>query len=294
MNMKRTIFLFIISFVALLSSCSDEKLNDSIFDDSERGRTEFDLWLLSNYTYPYNIDFKYRMEDIESDITYTLAPAELGKSIKLAKLVKHLWLEAYDEVAGIDFTRTYIPKVIHLIGSPAYDIRNAIILGTAEGGLKVTLYMVNYLDEIMEDKDGLNYYYFHVMHHEFAHILHQTKKYDPDFKKISDTDYIGGDWVNVSDSEAYQAGFVSPYSMSAPDEDFVEIISIFITSIPKVWNDMLTEAGKNGAPGANILNRKFEMVANYLKDLWKIDIYDLRDIVQRRTAEINQLDLDKL
>lgn len=30
-------------------------------------------------------------------------------------------MEAYDELCGINFLRVYIPKTIHLIGSPAYD-----------------------------------------------------------------------------------------------------------------------------------------------------------------------------
>jgi substrate import-associated zinc metallohydrolase lipoprotein len=132
------------------------------------------------------------------------------------------------------------------------------------------------------------------MHHEFAHILHQTKKYDPEFKKISDGSYIGSDWVNVSNITAYRAGFVSPYSMSATDEDFVEIFSIFITSSPEVWNDILAQAATTGADGREIINRKFNMISNYLTNVWKIDIYELRNIVQRRTGEINQLDLNQL
>ena len=41
----------------------------------------FDEWLLANYTYPYNVDFKYRMQDIESDHKYNLVPADYDKSV---------------------------------------------------------------------------------------------------------------------------------------------------------------------------------------------------------------------
>jgi substrate import-associated zinc metallohydrolase lipoprotein len=288
MKMKKYLFLITVIVTALASSCSEEKLGDSIFDDSERTRNEFDQWLLSNYTYPYNIDFKYRMEDIESDLTYTLAPADIDQSVRLAKLVKYLWLEAYDEVAGIDFTRTYIPKVIHLIGSPAYNSNNSIILGTAEGGLKVTLYNVN---SLTVNPAYLNYWYFKTMHHEFTHILNQTKKYDPEFDRISDADYIGGDWVNVSDNTAYRAGFASPYSMDSPGEDFAELFSIFVTSTQAGWDAILSQAG---TAGAQIINQKFDIVVKYLRDVWKIDLYELRDIVQRRSGDIYELDLDNL
>lgn len=58
----------------------DEPTTTSIFDEEEEvAETEFDQWLLHNYT-SYNIAFKYRMEDIESSMDYTLAPAEIDKA----------------------------------------------------------------------------------------------------------------------------------------------------------------------------------------------------------------------
>lgn len=52
----------------------------------------------------------YRLQDIESDHNYSLAPAQYEKSVELAHIVKYAWLEAYDEVAGVDFTRKFVPK----------------------------------------------------------------------------------------------------------------------------------------------------------------------------------------
>lgn len=152
--------------IGSLWSCQgDEPTTTSIFDEEEEvAETEFDQWLLHNYTYPYNIAFKYRMEDIESSMDYTLAPAEIDKAKKLAKIIKHLWIETYDEIAGVNFTRAYIPKVIHLIGSAAYE-DNGMIVGTAEGGTKVTLYYVN---QLQINTAFLNKYYFLTMHHEFC------------------------------------------------------------------------------------------------------------------------------
>lgn len=46
--------------------------------------------------------------------------------------------------------------MIHLVGSPAYD-EGQITLGTAEGGLKVTLYNVNTLDPHNPDIEVLNF-----------------------------------------------------------------------------------------------------------------------------------------
>jgi substrate import-associated zinc metallohydrolase lipoprotein len=288
--MKKLILYTAIFALATFSwSCNEDDLNgDSIFDTSEVERNAFEKWLLQNYTHPYNIDFKYRLEDIESDMDYTLTPADMDKSIKLAKLVKYCWLEAYDEVAGIAFTRTFVPKTVHLIGSAAYNTNGTMVLGTAEGGLKITLYLVN---SLQVDRDFLNYFYFKTMHHEFAHILHQTKNYDPDFETISEANYIGNDWIYSSDTEARQAGFVTPYAQSEPNEDFVESIALYVTNSPEFWDALLEEAGEEGAA---IILQKFEIVRNYLQETWSIDIDQLRDVVQRRSGELDKLDLDNL
>ena len=181
------IYLLCILVSSNFFACQDDDLEDqSIFDASEKEKSEFDRWLLENYVNPYNIDFKYRMEHIESDYTHNLVPTDFWLSVKLAKIVKHCWLEAYDEVGGLDFTRACAPKVIHLIGSASWD-KGTYTLGTAEGGLKVTLYMGNWLD--LTNVDRMNEYYFKVMHHEFAHILHQKKNYPVDYDKISAGNY---------------------------------------------------------------------------------------------------------
>lgn len=61
-------------------------------------------------------------------------------------MVKHIWLDAYKEVMGDQFMKTYSPRVMQLVGSAAYDSQSSIVMGTAEGGLKVTLYNVNIID----------------------------------------------------------------------------------------------------------------------------------------------------
>ena len=285
--------LMLVIVVSLfLGACAEDKLNeDSIFDVTPPERSAFDTWLLENYTYPYNIDFKYKMEDIESSMEYTLTPAEEKKSIALAKLIKFLWIDAYNEVAGIDFTRMYVPRVIHLVGSAAYENNGTMILGTAEGGLKITLYLVNSIDIENINMDMLNYYFFKTMHHEFAHILHQTKNFDTYFQKISEADYVSGDWYQISESSANQLGFVSAYAMSEPSEDFVENIAIYVTSTADEWANLLATAG---AAGSSIILEKFEIVRNYLQESWGIDIDQLRDVVQRRTSEIHLLDLHNI
>jgi len=291
--MKKIKFLLLIVTASILFwSCGEETLDSkSIFENEELVMTDFDNWLYSNYTVPYNIEFKYKFDDKESNTNYNLAPARLDKSVALAILVKHLWIDVYEELLGKEFLSKYSPRLFHLIGSPAYNSQGSIILGTAEGGLKVTLFNVNMLDVENPDIDMLNYWYFKTMHHEFAHILHQTKSYTTDFNLISATDYQSGSWVNIEDEEALQMGFVSPYGSSESQEDFVEILAVYVTNTEAYWQTILEIAGEEGA---DKIMQKFHIVEDYLKSSWDIDIYELREIVLRRSAEVETMDLTSI
>ena len=277
---------------AVLASCSKEKLDQkSIFDTDSPERVAFDTWLLLNYVEPYNIQFNYKYIDRESDNNYNLVPAEYDKAVAMAKLTKYLWIDSYNELLGDTFIKTYCPRMIQLIGSKAFNSQGSVVLGTAEGGLKITLYNINGLNPSSPSIDFLNEWFFKTMHHEFAHILHQTKNYSTDFNLIS-TDYQGPSWLNLeSDAVANKMGYVTCYASYSPDEDFVEIISNYVTHAKGYWESVLATAGEEGG---DKLARKFEIVRNYLQESWGIDIDKLRDIVQKRSANISQLDLKTL
>jgi substrate import-associated zinc metallohydrolase lipoprotein len=292
-----------------LSSCSkDEPSGNSIFKQTAQ-RDNLDNWLLMNYTYPYNIDFKYKMEDIESDMKYHLVPADSAKSAKLAIIVKYLWLDAYNEVTLPDFLKMNVPRQIHLIGSPAYNSEGTMVLGTAEGGYKVTLYMVNDLTpEMLADYATLTEYYFHTMHHEFTHILNQKKPYNPDYNRITEKFYISGDWYQYDvagdpiDPYALHRGFITAYAMSEGLEDFAEMLSVYVTSSPTAWEKMMKEAEKEessldlgkGITGRTLIEEKLAMVRDYMYNYWSIDIDRLRAAVMHRGAELGSLDLEHL
>lgn len=293
MKLNKLHFFCITLLVALFSACSEDKLSDiSAIKESQHEENDFDRWILAKYVTPYNIDFKYRMEDIESNRNYNLVPATYSKSIQLAKLVDFLCLQVYDEVTGSkEFIRTYFPKMIHLVGSPAYKNNGTMILGTAEGGLKITLYNVNAVNA--KDIADLNKYYFKTIHHEFAHILHQTIPYVTDFKEITGSSYVKDNWNSAYPNEdaSLVKGFISPYASSAYDEDFVELISIYVTNTTAAWDAKLAKAGTTGLP---LIKAKFEIVYNYMLNSWNIDLNKLRDTVLRNSDKIGELDLDNL
>lgn len=290
--MKKYIYTLLFAASIVLGACSEDKLDShSIFNTESPERNAFDTWLLLNYVVPYNIQFNYKYIDKESDNTYNLIPAEYDKCVAMAKLTKYLWIDSYNELLGETFIKTYCPRMIQLIGSKAYNSQGSVVLGTAEGGLKITLYNVNELNANSPDIDFLNTWFFKTMHHEFAHILHQTKNYSTDFNLIS-TDYQGPSWLNLeSDEVANTMGFITRYTSFSPDEDFVEIISNYITHDAGYWENVLNNGG---ALGKIKLQKKFDIVRKYLKDSWSIDIDKLRDIVQRRSGSLSEVDLENL
>src|SRR5574344_2105858 len=113
MNIKKYISycLLFASAVTTFSSCSDDKFTDTIFPD---GVDKLDKWLKINYTDVYNLDFRYKMQDVGADMNYNLVPATYDKAIDLSVLVKYLWYDAYKEVAGQEFLKEYGPRIIHL------------------------------------------------------------------------------------------------------------------------------------------------------------------------------------
>lgn len=300
--MKKYLYIAMLGLAVCLGlgSCSEDAPSDPTnFPTTPVERNAFDQWLLKNFTYPYNVSFLYKMKDIESDMTKNLVPADSAKSTKLAIIIKYLWFDAYAEAIGPDFIKENVPRVIHLIGSPAFNSNGTIVLGTAEGGQKVTLYTVNSLtDENLKDYSYLNDYYFHTMHHEFTHILNQKVAYNKSFDKVTASGYVSGDWTNVEDVDAQKKGFVTAYAMEEGKEDFAEMLSTYVTSTPTQWEKILSTAGANMVDetltARQAIEHKLSIVRDYMSKSWGLDIDKLRDAVLHRGNELSSLDLEHL
>lgn len=277
--------LLAVSTGTALVSCSEDDLNaESVITIDKKQANDFDKWLTANFVNPYNLEFKYRYEYKETDADYYTIPAELNQAIEMAHLVKYLCLESYDEVAGIDFTRNYFPMMIFTIGEWEYRNNGTIILGTAESGKKILLTGVNYLDTYKSSPAALNHYYFKTIHHEFTHILNQTKEYSAEFKLITGNSYVADSWSKEPFDVGYlERGFISDYAQHSDTEDFAEMMSLYVTNSKEQWDEWMAEAGENGAP---LLQAKLDIVKSYMKDSWGIDMDKLRDTILRRQADL--------
>ena len=231
-------------------SCGDDDLGETIFPREDKpldrtlGTFPLDTFIKKHMLEPYNMKFIYRMEDIGADMQRNLVPASYEKSVQLAVLTKYLWLDVYDKLAGEKevFLKKYAPRIIHVIGSPAYNDDGSRTVGVAEGGVKITLMEANKLDvNQIEGANGLNNLFFHTMHHEFAHILDQTYQRPTQFDQLS-SNFYDSNWNDKHDSVQCALGFVTPYGSSASREDWVEVLSCYVTYDQERWDQLLNTA----------------------------------------------------
>lgn len=278
----KPLYILLLTLVAGFSSCSkDEDLSGTIVDLG--GETwvkgPLDDWLFDNYVAPYNIDVKYRFDRFELAQDKNLVPVKESQVIPLMDAVKQVWITPYNQLAGEAFIKKYSPKQFVLVGSPAFNANGTITLGTAEGGRKIVLYTVNSFQttDVAEVKQQL-----HTIHHEFAHILHQTILYPTEYKSITVGKYTST-WFNYTDAEANQLGFVTSYSRASPDEDFVEMISTMLIEGRQGFDAIVASCPQAVQP---LLRQKEQIVVKYFKDSWKIDFYALQTAVQ---TELNKV-----
>lgn len=299
--MKHLSYIALLAIATLIGSCgnSDEFSKESVFQPSNEQSTELDTWLDANFVKPYNIEIRYRFKDDEAAPKYYLAPIYYPNAIKMANIIKHSWIDAYVAVAGADFIKNHSPKLIYLVGSPAFESTGAVG-GVAEGGMKITLYSCNELRPDRMSPEYLNDLFFRVMHHEFSHILHHAKNYPVEYERLSEGKYIKGDWYTKSDPLQWKFvlrdGFISAYAMSEPSEDIAEMTAYYLTKTPTEWQQAINEAGYNNGTGDDILLKKLAILKQYMMESWGIDLDKLRTQVQLRLQQVTsgQVDIDHL
>ncbi len=268
-NRIKSLAMLTIVFVAF--ACSNNEISsDSIITDDNNTPNEVDIWISENFTQPYNIEVIYKWTDEQTDISKNLVPPERDKVIPFLEVLKSRWIDQYESIAGEDFIRQLTPKQILLIGSPNVNSDGTVTDGTAEGGRKIVLYSVNHFDSANDEEvDRMT----HIVHHEFAHIMHQTENYNVEFKTITPEGYTST-WYNVSEEEARNKGFITPYAQLSPNEDFVEMISNFLINSPEEWNAIIDGIENEEAKAA--LREKEQHVADYLLQVWNIDLYEFQ------------------
>ena len=307
---KNLLYIIPLALLTLaMAACnSDDIDSESVITADSYEQNEFDKWLEENFRNPYNIDFKYRYEEIETDLTYYTVPAEYWQAVKMAHLVKYLCVETYNEVAGIEFTRSYFPKMFFLDGTWHFRNNGSYELGTAEGGKKICLMGINYLNGVLdgtydsrfEMADGLNFYYIKTIHHEFTHILNQTTDYPTSFRQVTPSSYVSDSQFSEPFVSTYlERGFITAYAQTNSDEDFAEMISEYVTHDADWWDEQMEAADDiyEGDPnqaqtGRVLIEQKLDIARAYMHNTWGIDIDKLRDTILRRQGNVTSGKID--
>lgn len=167
-------------------------------------------------------------------------------------------------------------------------------MGTAEGGRKILLAGVNDLDRYIQNANMLNHYYFKTIHHEFTHILNQTKPIPTDFQLVTGNGYVADSWSEEPFNQIYLSrGFISSYAQHSYQEDFAEMMSIYITNDEASWENMLKGADSESLA---LIQQKLDIVKSYMSTSFGIDLDVLRNTLQRRQNEVfsGKVDLEDL
>lgn len=297
--MKHIKYCWLLLSICTLIACSKKDDLSGVDDIRNLGgetwaATQLDTWLYDTMVVPYNIEVRYKWDQFEFELDKTLVPPDEGQVIPSIEAVKKVWIDTYVAEAGSTFFVRYSPKYVILCGSASWNVESGTVtLGTAEGGRKIVLYNINNF----RTKESIGYQpsdsetvkqIFHVIEHEFGHILHQNILYPTSFKNIS-TGHYTSNWNNISDADANSEGFISAYAMSGYDDDFVEMISLMLVNGRAGFDALVdnipegtTQSGMTKAMAQAALRAKETAVVNYFKSAWNMDFYSLQ--TRTRTA----------
>lgn len=270
----KKIIIFAALCLSFLTACDKEDLGGSNIHVPEfdyNALSETDKYIYDHYTVPYNVGVVYRWNqgDVSSDdMRKNLVPPRESQVEPFLEMIEKVWVDTYTAEVGQQTLRSYIPKQILLVGSASYNDDGSTTEGTAEGGRQIVLYSVNDFNFTLEQIQS----YAHVMHHEFAHILHQNVEYDAEFEKI--TPSYSSSWMQMNDETARTKGFITAYASSSADEDFAEMVSIMLTNSPEDWDNMIESAGN--ATAVEALRKKEAIVVAYMKNNWGVDMKDFQ------------------
>ncbi|MDR2275950.1 MAG: putative zinc-binding metallopeptidase [Sphingobacterium sp.] len=245
--------------------------------------TATDQYIYDNFTYPYNIEIKYRWDPAEVNLTKSIAAVKEEKVLDMVKTISMGWIGPYKKIAGDNFLRTYNFSKFYLAGSWEYNTDGTIILGTAEGGVKIVLLGTNDIDT--KNRENIQSYLY-TIHHEFAHIIHQTRFFPQEWRSIpGNSGWYTSTWKNTSTPEAQAQGFVRNYAKSNMNEDFVETVAFLLVRGQEQYDLLKT----NNPSAASVFNQKEAIVVNYYKEVLQLDFRKLQAEVQTALVGITNM-----
>lgn len=270
------LFSILISAIFLSSCKKEEDLNVdfSKYNKDDYLKGPLDDWLIKEFLDPYNISVEYRWQRYLSPINKDITPPKEEKVQPAMEAIRDIWIKPYMEVGGAAFFKPIVPKQIVLVGSPEYNDNGTITLGTAEGGRKIYLTVINNFEK---SNGGGVKRMMRTVHHEFAHIINQVISIPPEFGTISPE--FTSNWTSESAESAKNLGFISQYARMNPGEDFAEMISHLLIE-GQFWFDEYVASSPESAQLR--LRKKEQIVVDYFDLSFDIDFRELQENVQQK------------
>ncbi len=323
---KLTLFLSII-FVGLFSACDNEDdgvyTPETVVDSTD----PISIYFRDNFLTPYGTAVRWKWNDNLVDDTKRVTPALRDVCIPMGDFIKKFWIEPFTMTkSGEKFMLDHFPPELVFIGSKMYNSDGAsVTLGYADAGVRITFTQVN---EYNLTNSQWMFMQLRTAEHEFGHIIHQRHNLPDGFKEVSPENYKSNNWLNLAGDvqagqpkisrEAITLGMVSNYGTSDVQEDFCEILSLYITSTEAAFNKRYithepetkyAKVDTDGKPvldadgkpvmldpnddaeeinkGRDIVTIKLGMIKNYYMVKFEIDLDQIRDEIMKRISEIN-------
>ncbi len=269
------------------TGCYESTTLDVPVKEQPQSDDEIDQYIQANFVEQYGIAVRYKYVDRYVDQTKRVTPPSREVVLPMLDFINDFWIDPYIAVPnGSQFFRGHVPAEVVMIGSLIYNEDGTVTLGTADAGARITLTDVNSIDPA--DREWL-FLQLRVIYHEFAHIVHQRYNLPPNFQEISPEGYTSaGSWYTLTDEEALQRGFVSPYATSSFNEDFAEVVSSimydpdFYTKFIDDEASCTTSACLARNEGRAKLRRKYTSVVNHYLEVTGVDLLMVRDIIQKK------------
>jgi substrate import-associated zinc metallohydrolase lipoprotein len=263
-----------------------EELNVDVKDPDFIPSTALDLYIQELYINEYNMAVRYRFVDNYLNAGQFSTPPKIENVRPMLDFIQEFWIDPYFDVPGGEaFFRKNLPTEIVFLGGFLFNPDGTRTLGFAEAGSRITFTEVNRIDLNNPEWVKLQ---LNVLFHEFAHIVDQNNDLPPGFENISPEGLTSaGSWFVLTDQEALERGFVSPYSTSAVGEDFAEVLAFYLFDKDFFENfitleDCTTADCLRRNEGRAKLSEKINSIRDHYENVTGVSLDALREAVQSR------------
>lgn len=275
------------SLILVVTSCYEDEGVESPVKTATPSTDPLDVVIQNTFIDKYGVAVRYKFIDRYVDQNKRVAPAKREVVEPMLNFLTQFWVEPFINVPnGRRFFESHVPAEVIFIGSPIFNDDGTVTLGVADAGARITLTEVNQID--INNQEWV-FRQLGTIYHEFAHIVHQRYNLPTGFQEISPDGYTSlGSWYNLTDEEALQRGFVSPYATSTFNEDFAETVA-FLLYDPAFYETYINDepncttaecVARN--EGRALIRSKYNSVLTHYDQVTGVDLLEVRAIIQDR------------